>query len=229
MRVSLSKQVTGGGVRKPRCLGASVCRTGMWIAAIWVAGVGSLYGQQLLDRVVASIGRQPIMLSDVTIATALGLVAVGGDNPVLSATQQLVDRQLMLIEVARFLPPEPDPSAVKTEMATLKTRAGAGLAALTESTGLDDARLERLARETLLIQAYLEQRFGAPLPASESEARQYYETHRAEFTREGVLRPFEEVETVAREFAAIDRRRATIAAWVASLRNRAEVTIRPVS
>ena len=200
----------------------------MAVVALLTGWLAPLSAQQLLDRVVASIGRQPILLSDVRIAMGLGLVApVGGGDPIASATQQLVDRQLMLMEVVRFLPPEPDPATVKAEMAALKARAGAGWSALVETTGLDDARLERLARETMLIQGYIAQRFGAPLPASESEARLYYDTHRSDFTREGVLRPFDEVAPLAREFAAIDRRRATIAAWVASLRNRAEVRIAP--
>jgi len=182
--------------------------------------------QQLLDRIVAAVGRQPIMLSDVRIAMALGLVTPApGDNAVAAATEQLIDRQLMLMEVARFQPPPPDVAAIKTEMASLNARAGAGLPALIESTGLTDARLERLARETLLIQAYLAQRFGAAVLASESDAREYYDAHRDEFARDGVVRPFEEVEQLARERAAAARRRATITAWLTALRNRADVTI----
>jgi hypothetical protein len=186
--------------------------------------------QQLLDRIVATVARQPIMLSDVQIAIGLNVVTpVPGEDAVASATAQLVDRQLMLNEVARFRPPAPDVGAIKAEMAALNARAGAALPALMERTGLDAARLERLARETLLIQAYIAQRFGAPLPASESDARQYYESHREEFVRDGVVRPFEDVRAVARERATEERRRATIAAWLEALRKRADVTIRAPS
>jgi hypothetical protein len=198
----------------------------VWVVTLVAGGVSPLAGQQLLDRIVASVGRQPIMLSHVRIARALGVVTpVPGEDDRTAATQQLIDRQLMLLEIARFLPPAPDVAAIKAEMTALNARAGAGLAALTESTGLDAARLERLARETLLIQAYLAQRFGAPLTASESDARLYYETHRDEFLRDGAVRPFEEVDQLARTRATEERRRATIAAWVAALRKRADITI----
>ena len=230
MRVPIPTQ-TPGQARFPRSLGASVCRVvAVCVAALLTAWLTPVAGQQLLDRIVAAVGRQPIMLSDVQIAIALKVVTpVTGEEPIASATQQMVDRQLMLMEVARFLPPAPDVGAVKAEMAALNARAGAGLPALMESTGLDAARLERLARETLLIQAYLAQRFGAPLPASEADARQYYDAHRDEFARDGVARPFDEVAPVARERATDERRRATIAAWLASLRKRAEITIRAPS
>jgi hypothetical protein len=196
------------------------------VVTLVAGGVSPLAAQQLLDRIAASVGRQPIMLSDVRIAMALGVVTpVPGEDPTTAATQQLIDRQLMLLEIARFLPPAPDVAAIKAEMTDLNARAGAGLAALMESTGLDAARLERLARETLLIQAYLGQRFGAPLTASEADARLYYETHRDEFVRDGAVRPFEEVDQLARTRATEDRRRATIAAWVTALRKRADITI----
>jgi (p)ppGpp synthase/HD superfamily hydrolase len=107
----------------------------------------------------------------------------------------------------------------------MKMRAASGLSALMTSTGLDEARLQLLARETLRIRAYIAQRFGTSVQVTEDEARKYYEEHPAEFTRDGVLMPFEGAESLARQRASAERLRATIDQWVRDLRMRSEVVI----
>ena len=93
------------------------------------------------------------------------------------------------------------------------------------STGLDEARLQQLARETLRTRAYIAQRFGTTVQVTEDEARKYYEDHPAEFTRDGVRMPFEEAEPSARQRASAERLRVTIDQWIRDLRMRAEVVI----
>lgn len=105
----------------------------------------------------------------------------------------------------------------------MKMRAGPGLPALMTSTGLDEARIEQLARETLRIRAYVAQRFGNTAQVTEDEARKYYEDHSAEFTRDGTRLPFEEAESLARQRASADRLRVTIEQWIRDLRMRSDV------
>src|SRR5687767_2926272 len=88
-------------------------------------------------------------------------------------TQQLIDRVLQLNDVARFPPPEPPAAAVTEEVAWMKMRSGPGLNELMTSTGLDEARLQLLARETLRTRAYIAQRFGTTVQVTEDEARKY--------------------------------------------------------
>ena len=188
----------------------------------------ALSAQQLLDRVVARVNGQPITLSDVIAAVALGLVpAPSTPNVVPAVTAQLVDRQLMLAEVARFAPPEPDAAAIGREVEALKSRAGARLAAVMDEAGLDEQRIHDLARDTLRIQGYLNQRFGATVQVTDDEVERYYREHPAEFTRAGVLIPFEEAAPTARQRAAAQRRDALIGQWLRDLRARADVTTRP--
>ena len=187
----------------------------------WLSPVST---QQLLDRVVARVNGIPITLTDVDAALGLGLVeVVGTEDPRAAATRQLIERQLMLGEVARFAPPEPDPSAIEREAAEMKARAGTGLDALVHATGLDDQRIRDLARETLRIQAYVGQRFGRTIQVSEEAVEQYYRAHPEEFTRGGLLIPFEEAAPLARERAAALRRAALVAQWLRDLSARAEV------
>ena len=182
--------------------------------------------QQLIDRVLARTGTTAITATDVRAAIAMGLVDVKpGEDSQSAALQGLIDRQLQLKEVARFSPPEPPASAVNEELAAMKARAGAQLAEVMTATGLDDEKLQLLARETLRIRAYIAQRFGNNAQVTEDEARRYYEEHPAEFTRDGVRMPFEQVEPQARQRASADRLRATLDQWIRDLRLRSDVVI----
>ena len=185
----------------------------------------ALDAQQLIDRVLARVGTTAVTMTDVRIAIELGLVEASGQNQQSVALERTIDRQLQLTEVARFAPPEPAVAAVQEEIAALKMRAGQNLSALMTSTGLDEARLEQVARETLRIRAYIAQRFGTTVQATEDEARKYHEEHPAEFTRDGVRMPFEQAETLARQLASAERLRVTIEQWIRDLRMRSDVVI----
>jgi hypothetical protein len=178
---------------------------------------------QLLDRVVARVGATAITQSDVDAALGLGIVEVAGGQDREAGAQQLIDRQLLLTEVSRFPPAEPSEAAIAELAARMMARAGSGFDALSKRTGIDAKRVRELARDTLRIQAYIDQRFGAAAPVGVQEARDYYEAHRQEFAKGGVVPPFEQIETAARQAAAADRRRRAVNQWVADLRTRGEV------
>ena len=218
--------------KKSQCLGASVfregvCRRSWLIVAILMGCLSPLPAQQLLDKVVARVGNSAITFTDVNAAIALGIVAVppAGDQQGV-AIDRLIERQLVLAEVARFAPPEPDITAVDADVAAMKARAGARLADVMQSTGLDEARIRDLARDTLRIQAYLNQRFGLTVQVSDQEVTEYYRARPEEFARNGTTIPFEAAEPVARQRAAAARRAATIAQWMGDLKQRAEVSSR---
>jgi hypothetical protein len=177
------------------------------VAVLWLSPVAA---QQLLDRIVARVNGVSITLTDVKAAMALGIA----EPPEAAAIQQLIDRQLVLSEVARFLPPEPPPSAVALEADVLSTRAGVHLPEIVASTGVDEARIRELALENLRIQSYLNQRFGVN-----------DRIHPEEFTRGGTLMPFTEAEPVARERASAERRATAVAQWMRDLRARAVISL----
>ena len=181
---------------------------------------------QLIDRVLARVGTNAVTMTDVRAAIELGLVETKpSEDRQAVALQRTIERRLVLDEVARFAPPEPAADAVMEEVAAMKARAGAGFDALVLATGLDEAKLRQLARETLRIRAYVAQRFGTTAQVTVEEARKYYEEHPEEFTRDGVRMPFEQAEAEARQRASAERLRVTIDQWVQDLAKRAEVVI----
>jgi hypothetical protein len=202
-------------------LGVSVAFIVTWLSV----GVSA---QQLINRVMARVGGEPITLTDVQAAIGLGVIQPMGPDQIVSGTQLMIDRQLMLTEVQRFPPPEPMVAAVTQETARLRMNAGAGLANLKQSTGVDDERIHDIARDDLRILAYLDQRFGTAVQVSDEEVAAYYRDHQAEFAgRGGDPAPFEDVAGVARQRASEARRRATIDQWTRDLRGRADITVNP--
>jgi hypothetical protein len=182
--------------------------------------------QQLLDRIVARVGGGVITQTDVEAALAFGVVdAAPGEDRMASGTRALVDRHLLLAEVSRFPPVEPPAAEIDALVARMRTAAGDQLAPLMKRTGLDEARIREMARDTLRIRTYVDQRFGSTAQVSVQEARDYYESHRQAFTRNGVVAPFEEVEAAARQAAAAERRQRNVTQWLADLRARGEVVI----
>lgn len=123
--------------------------------------------QQLLDRVVARVGPTAITQTDVEAAVAFGVVDPTTGDPV----KLMIDRRLMLAEVNRFPPPEPDMRAIQALMVTMKAAAGPDVNAVMKKTGVDDKRLSELARETLRLQSYVQQRFGNSARSAEQMAR----------------------------------------------------------
>jgi hypothetical protein len=181
---------------------------------------------QLIDRVLARVGTSAVTLTDVQAAVGLGLVEVRpGEDREETTLQRTIDRRLVLAEVTRFPPTEPDAQAVAAQVAAMRARAGAGLETLATSAGLDEEKLADLARETLRIDAYIGQRFGTTAQVTEEEVRRYYDDHPDEFVRDGVRVPFEEIEATVRQRASAERLRATIDRWISDLRTRAEIVI----
>jgi parvulin-like peptidyl-prolyl isomerase len=148
-------------------------------------------GADVIDRIMAVVGGQPITLSDVNAALQFRLVEPppGTRDPLAFAMDRLVDRTLMLAEVDRFQPPEPDPVEITIRLDQIERAAGS-IEAFERSlqvTGSTRDRLRRFIRDDLRIQTYKNQRFGVAVSSADRDT--------------------------------------AIAAWVAELRRRAEITV----
>jgi len=182
--------------------------------------------QELIDRTLALVGGQPITLSDVRAALALGLVQ--GEpvaNPVSSAALALVDRELILREVQRYAPPAPGDTAVDARLEDIRKRFpdAAALSRVLDTHGFTDARLRAWVRDDLRTQAYLAQRFASASTPTEQELSSAYARARAEFDQAG--QSFEQATPILRERLIASRRRELIADWISDLRRRTDVVI----
>ena len=127
----------------------------------------------VIDRIMAVVSGQPITLSDVIAARQFGLVAVptGTADATAYTLERLIERTLILAEVERFKPPEPDPIEMTLRIDELERRADSA-AAFEKSlavVGMTRDQLRRHFRDDLRITTYLNQRFGATTVEAERQ------------------------------------------------------------
>ena len=197
----------------------------MAIVVVAVLTAPRLAAAQAIEGVLARINQDEIITRlDVRQARMLKLVPVATDAE-RAYVDALIDRRLMLAEVARYSPPEPTPDAIATRRrqweATLDP--GANLADSIARAGMTDAAVQSWLRDDLRLRAYLDRRFPASPSVVRDDLLKYYREHPAEFTVGGSLRPFDEVETEVRSRVSAAARSAAIAAFVAELRRRADI------
>ena len=120
---------------------------------------------ETIDRALAVVAGQLIMLTDVTGIRDLGIVwPEPGADPLGSVLAKLIDRELMLAEVDRYAPPEPEAADIDTGVAAVRARFP-GENALNEvlaRSGFEAAHVREIVRQNLRLRAYLDQRFTAP-------------------------------------------------------------------
>lgn len=180
----------------------------------------------VLDRVVAVVGDSPVLLSDVRLVAEFELVEPRpGVDPDTAALDYLVERRLMFDEVERYGPLEPDAARVEARLAEVKARLGDRLERAYARTGANEERLRNLVAQTLRIEDYIAQRFGAAGQPTEDEVEQFYRENAALFTVDGELRPFAEVEADVRARVSALGRSRLVREWVHSIERRTPVRI----
>lgn len=132
-------------------------------AAALVLAMTTVVAAETIDRVLAVVAGQLILLSDVNAVRDLGIVNVRVDSPdpTGEVLDRLIDRELMLEEVDRYAPPEPDQAAIDRDVNIVRGRFPSEKAfndALTRS-GYDLPHLREIVRQNLRLRAYLDQRF----------------------------------------------------------------------
>jgi hypothetical protein len=188
--------------------------------------VASAARAEIIDRILAVVEGQMITLSDVRGVIRLGLETVppGGD-PIAQVLDKLLERQLMLVEVDRYAPPEPALEAIEARLREIRAKFPDALAVETtlHQIGMTQEDVRRYVRDTLRIEAYLEQRFTATIQPSDDEIAAYYRLNEAAFTRGGALVPYAQARTEARARLIQERRATLIRDWLAGLRRRANI------
>ena len=193
--------------------------------------LGAPGAEELLERTLAIVGGAVVTQSDVALAQALGLVEGAAAATPEAALAALVDRWLMLHEVARFAPTEPATAVVAARLASAQARLGDADAVTRRlaEAGRGPSYLAAWVRDDLRIAAYLEQRFASAGAPADSDVTAYAASHAAEFAAAGITG--DQALATARERLVQERRRELIADWLVDLRRRTPVvtfTARPL-
>ena len=133
--------------------------------------------EQLLDRILAVVEGQVVLLSDVRLFLDTGLVVASpAADPVPEALGRLIERRLILDEAARYVLDDPAPDEVAACMRRIERHVGGpdALDAVLAGAGHSPQDLEQVVRDDLRIERYLTRRFPPPTPptAGAQAARQ---------------------------------------------------------
>ncbi len=189
-------------------------------------------GTELVDRIVAAVGRSAILESDLVLARIVHLVPVEGLSPE-EARRAIFEGRLRLEIQYRDLEAsgvvyrlKVDREAVERD---LERRAGGGekLRAALEGAGLGMEDLRELALEVGAVNAYVDQRLRPRVRVSFQELRTaYQETLVLEITARGEKPPpLEEVRDQLHSLLVERKLNGEIEKWIGEARSRLDVTI----
>jgi peptidyl-prolyl cis-trans isomerase SurA len=181
---------------------------------------------EIIDRILAVVEGQLITLSDVRAVTHLRLETPPPDtDPIEAVLERLIDRQLVLIEVDRYAPPEPSTAEIDAQLQAVQKPYGdaLGLEIVLGQVGWARDDVRRYVRDELRIQRYLRQRFEATIQPTDDEVAAYYRLHADEFTRGGSVAPYSAIRDEVRNRFIAERRSNLVRDWLAGLRRRANI------
>ncbi len=213
-------------------------RARWWLLGWWLAiGAGVVLGvprgaeagqAEILDRILAIVEGRAILLSDLAAVLELELERTDDvDDPGAAVLQRLIDRELVLAEVERYVRAAAMPGIVEDRFQTVRDRYGSteDFETVLERLGLGETQLRNRIRDDLRIEAYLNQRFGSTARPTDEAILQYYRDNRAEFVRSDEIVPLAEAESLIRGRVEAEQRRALIAEWTLDLRRRATIIL----
>lgn len=186
---------------------------------------------ELVDRVVAIVDEEPILLSDLRRAIGLGMVARRegeSEAQLLRRTlDEWIERRLRLNEISRFGFESAPLEEVEQQIERLRARfpdEAAWQAELAE-LGLGEAEVRQLLAHQLAVLSYLEQRLGPRAFVSIDEIRRYYDEELVpRLTALGdPVPPIDEVREGIRALLREQKLDGEIARWTAELRREADV------
>ncbi len=129
------------------------------LALLATAGAGGAADVRLMDSVLAEVGSRPIMLSDVALARALGVLGLEPSvGPITDAElARYLEAQLVLREAGQLAV---EVSAADVDRAW-EAAGGAALAARLEAVGIEPAWARRLLEADLRVDRFVDLRFRA--------------------------------------------------------------------
>lgn len=198
----------------------------MCVAVAPVIGAGQApVSLALVDRVLAVVARQVIMLSDVRAFLELGLVDPSASaDPVPETLTVLIERQIVVNEISANVVEEPSIQEVEGQMAVVAERLGGldALRAVLPTVGFTADDLKQLLREDLRVERYLARRFPGARQPTEEELAAWMREHADELRDDGAL-SLEATRDEARRQLTRALRQESIDAWVSTLVDRADV------
>jgi hypothetical protein len=149
-----------------------------------IAALALLFGalllpaQEVIDRIIARVDTEIILLSDVRELARYQLFVDGKSESDAEILDLLIDQWIVRNEAKAALFPQPSEEEVDRSLQRLKRSFSSPEAfdERKEQTGLSDADVLRMLRSQLYLSNYLDSRFRASVQIDEKEIEEFYRT-----------------------------------------------------
>ena len=148
------------------------------LAGIMALAASVASAQEVVDRIVAKVDTDIILLSDVRALQRYQLFVDGKAESEQDALNRLLDQWIVRNEAKAALFSQPSDEDVNRSLARLK-RSFSSPEAFDErkkQTGLSDEDIERMLRAQLYLSNYLDSRFRAAIQIDEKDIEDFYQT-----------------------------------------------------
>lgn len=226
--------------RRRSPLAASFAAAGSLAAGLWLttaAGAavqeGSDIPPRVVDRVVAVVDQDPLLLSDIEQVIGLGLAErrEGESDEVFRrrVLEGLIEQRLRLHEVGRFDFVDLSVEQIEAQVRQLRDEfpSQEAFAERLEELGMTEDDLRQLiARQGAVLQ-YVEEHLGSRVFVSLDDVQAYYDEELVPVLREtgAAVPPLEEVQEEIRGLVKAQRLNEEIDRWTEELRRKADIEI----
>ena len=150
----------------------------------WVAGAFLLLAvtiaasQDVIDRIVAHVDNDIVLLSDVRALEKYQTFVDGKAEPDSEILERLIDQYIVRNEAKAALFPQPSDEDVKRSLERLKRSFSSPeeFEERKKQTGLTDEDIDRMLRAQLYLSNYLDSRFRASIQIDEKDIENFYES-----------------------------------------------------
>jgi hypothetical protein len=200
------------------------------------AAVVPVSAGEVIDGVVATVNRQPVLRSDWD--EAVTFEAFMRQKPINQVTeedralalQRLIDRQLLKAQMVDVEYMQPSDKALREDLAKLRAQVpnandDAGWRNVLSSYGLNEDVVKQHLRKEVQVLNFVEVRLRPNVHVQPEEVEAYYKNQLLpDLQREGLKpTPLEEVEPRIRELLTQQRIDELLDAWLHNLRQQAEI------
>lgn len=206
------------------------------------AGLAAQTAPVLVDRVVAVVNNQPILLSDVRNEMRLASLEPRGKDEGApteqNALEDLISRALIRQQIRQedVQAAEPRPEQVEHRLAELRRElpecvhlhcsTEAGWQAFLNEHGLTQAEVERYLSMRMEVLAFIEDRFRQGIRIPQEDVEKYYrETLLPQYSKGEQAPPLETVAPRIREILLEQRVNELFDAWLDNLRKQGDVEV----
>jgi parvulin-like peptidyl-prolyl isomerase len=135
-------------------------------------------GQEVIDRIVARVDNDIILMSDVRALAKYQAFVDGKAEPDADILERLIDQYIVRNEAKAALFPQPSDEDVKRSLERLKRSFSSPeeFEERKKQSGLTDEDIDRMLRAQLYLSNYLDSRFRASIQIDDADIENFYKT-----------------------------------------------------